>query len=72
MVKVVWDVQARNSLRTQIEHIKEESLQTAEKVRVDIFELIESLATHPEKYPVDKFKSDITGNWRAFEKHGLR
>jgi plasmid stabilization system protein ParE len=71
-LKVVWDLKARNSLRKQLEHIKKDSPQAAEQIREDIFELIENLTKHPEIYPVDKFKFENTGNWRAFEKHNLR
>lgn len=30
------------------------------------------LNKHPEKHPLDKFKKDNDGSWRAFEKYSYR
>lgn len=45
--EIIWDVTARNSLKKQIDHIKKDSLQAAQKVRDDIFDIIDELATNP-------------------------
>ena len=49
-----------------------DSLQAAEKVRDDIFEILDDLSTNPLKFPADKFKTDNDGNSRVFEKHSIR
>jgi plasmid stabilization system protein ParE len=49
-----------------------ESLQNAEKLRDEIIDLTIELPKHPEKHPLDKFKKDNDGTWRAFEKHHYR
>lgn len=71
-VKIVWDVNARQSLRKQINHIKKDSLQAADKVRTELFDIINDIPSNPKKFPKDKFKANNDGNFRAFEKHSLR
>jgi len=70
--RISWDVQALKQFNKAILYIAEESIQNAEKVRIEIIEQIEILVAHPEKYPLDKYKSNNTGNYRAFELHRLR
>lgn len=52
--------------------IKRESVSNAEKVRDGILSITKSLADHPEKYHLDKFKKNNPGNYRAFEKYSYR
>jgi plasmid stabilization system protein ParE len=49
-----------------------DSTQNAELVRDEIIDATIGLPTHPEKYPLDKFKKDNDGTWRAFEKYHYR
>lgn len=69
---VVWDKPAYASLQKAYDHIKQDSLTHAEKVREGILKITRSLADHPEKYPPDKFKTDRLGNYRAFEIYSYR
>ena len=55
-----------------IQEVKKESLQAAEKVRDDIFEILDDLPTNPLKFQADKFKTVNDGNSRVFEKHSIR
>ncbi len=71
-IKIVWDIQAKLSFEEQIKHIKSDSPQAAEKVRSAIFDKIRILADYPKKHPVDKFKLNNDGNFRAFEKYRIR
>ncbi len=71
-MKVVWDPEARTSFRKYLNHIKKDSIQAAEKVRVDILQIVRKLPDHPEMFPPDKFKLDNSGDHRAFEKHSCR
>ena len=64
---VVW-----NKVAEAYQYIKEDSLQNAEKVRDEIFAATQQLAYQPESYPLDKFKRQNPGNYRAFEKHSYR
>lgn len=70
--RVVWDKPAYTSLEKAYNHIKQDSLTNAEKVRTGIIKITRSLSGRPEKYPPDKFKTDNRGNYRAFEKYSYR
>lgn len=59
-------------LRKAYRYILLESLQNAEMVRDEIIDASIELPRHPEKYPLDKFKKNNDGSWRAFEKHHYR
>jgi hypothetical protein len=41
-------------------------------VRDDIIDATINLSGHAEKHPLDKFKKENDGTWRAFEKHHYR
>lgn len=69
---VVWDIPAYASLQTAYNHIKEDSLVDAERVREEILKITRGLPDHPEKYPPDKFKKANSGNYRAFERYSYR
>ncbi|NOT76897.1 MAG: type II toxin-antitoxin system RelE/ParE family toxin [Cyclobacteriaceae bacterium] len=69
---IVWDKQAYYSLQQVYDYIKEDSPVNAEKVRKGILRITDSLATHPEKYPPDKYRTKNMGSYRAFEKYSYR
>lgn len=69
---MVWNKSAESSLKRIYQYIKEDSPQSAEKVRDEIFAIARQLADHPEKYALDKFKEQNQGDHRAFEKHSCR
>lgn len=69
---ISWGYQALRQFNKAILYIAEDSLQNAENVRADVIEEIEVITTHPEKHPMDKYKSNNDGNYRAFEVHRLR
>ncbi len=71
-LKVVWDDEAKVSLRKLYQYIKTESPQNAIKVRDEIIESITGILSHPERYPLDKQKLNNDGSVRAFEKHKQR
>lgn len=68
----IWSKRARTELQKAYLYILMESLQNAEKLRDEIIDLTIELPKHPEKHPLDKFKKDNDGTWRAFEKHHYR
>jgi len=70
--KVTVDDVALGQLKTAINYIKKDSSQNALKVKNDIFTVAKSLPLQPEKFPLDKYKIDNDGGYRAFEKHHYR
>lgn len=73
MVKmIIWDTPAKISFQKQIKRIAEDSIQNAENVRSMILSMIESIPENPEKFPIDRFKVNNNGMFRAFEKFSLR
>jgi plasmid stabilization system protein ParE len=69
---VSWTKSAYISLQKAYEKIKENSPASAENVKETILFMTRNLADHPEKYPLDRFKKDNPGNYRAFEKYSYR
>jgi len=69
---VVWSNSAKAELRRAFEYIALDSLQNAQMVRDTLIDLTIDLPENPEKHPLDKFKKDNDGTWRAFEKHHYR
>jgi plasmid stabilization system protein ParE len=69
---VVWSNSAKVELRKAFEYIALESLQNAQMIRDTLIDLTIDLLENPEKHPLDKFKKDNDGTWRAFEKHHYR
>ena len=70
--KLNWDKIALQQFNQSINYIAQDSVQNAEKVRVEIIEKIEQLLEHPEKYAPDKYKLNNNGNYKAFEWQRLR
>ena len=69
---IVWSEQARTELRKAYEYILQGSYQNAIKVSQEIVDAVLSLPANPGKYPLDKYKRDNDGTWRAFELHRYR
>lgn len=58
-------------LGSAIEYIAGFSITNAEKVRADVLEKVERLLKYPEANPLDKYKTNNDGGYRAFEVHRL-
>jgi len=71
-MKIVWSAAARNQLVKAISRIKEDSPQKAELVREAILEKINTAGDHPSRFPLDRFKLNNQGDYRAFETHSFR
>lgn len=69
---VVWSNSAKAELKKAYEYIALDSLQNAQLVKKTLIDLTIALPKHPEKYPLDQFKKDNDGSWRAFEKYHYR
>lgn len=71
-LRVVWSITAQKALENYCNYIKEESVQSAEKVKIDILQITKSLSKSPTRYPLDKYRKNNKGDIRAFEKYSLR
>lgn len=69
---VVWSKSAGAQLEKAYKKIKEDSLQSAEKVRSEILQKASDICKDPERYPLDKYRKNNDGSIRAFEKQSYR
>ena len=69
---VVWSNGAKIELKKAFDYIALDSSQNAEMVRDMLIDMTIDLSTNPDKHPIDKFKTDNDGTWRAFEKYHYR
>jgi len=72
MVVIVYDDEAKANFRNAIGYIKKDSPQNAEKVKHEVASAIRSLLQNPQKHPLDKFRNNNDGRYRAFEIHNFR
>jgi len=73
MVKgVIWPLKVQHQLEGIINYITADSFQNAEKVKVDILSSTRKIQKHPEMHPVDKYKKNNDGSFRAYEIHRYR
>ena len=70
--EVVWDEKALLYLEQALDWISQESFVQADNVENAIQEGISKVTEYPESYPLDKFKRNNTGKYRAFETHNYR
>ena len=70
--RIVWTKRAEKQLHDLYEHISQNSPKNALKVVGDIVSEVEKALENPEVYPIDKYKMDNDGTFRAFEKHKYR
>lgn len=64
-VKIVWDDEAKRSLRSIYNYIKNrESAYLAKKVRDEIAAQVKELLSFPEKFEKEPFLKDKPGNYR--------
>ena len=69
---VVLAKTAKLELQKAYNYIALDSLKYAVMVRDEIIDLTIALNQHPEKYPLDKYRINNDGSWRAFEKYHYR
>lgn len=63
---VRWSKRAQSELQLAYDYIKLDSSQNAEKVKDKLISRTETLAAFPEIYPLDKYKINNRGQYRAF------
>ena len=66
-VKISWDIEARNHFYDAIIYIKRQSPQNAEMVKQKVISAVSKLSGSPNKYPIDKYRNNNDGSFRAIE-----
>jgi plasmid stabilization system protein ParE len=69
---VVIDNEAKQSLREAYEHIRQDSLQNAGKVKKAILSSIKEIIKNPERHAPDKYRIDKDTAYRAYEIYKYR
>jgi len=72
VLRIVWDKSAVIYLKSAIAFIRKDSPQNAEKVKRDIITSVIALADTPERHPLDKYRINNDGSFRAFELYKFR
>jgi len=70
--KVLWSFKAQMHLEKAYQYILLDSFQSAEKIKKEILSSTNKLTNHPEVYPLDKYKVNNDGTFRAFELYKFR
>lgn len=70
--EVIWPKIVQNQLAKTYQYILKDSVQNAEKVKSDILASTHKLETNPEMYPLDKYRRNNDGSFRAYELHHYR
>ena len=68
----VWTPKASAELKKAFEYISQDSPTNALRVISTIVDIADKIALQPEIFPVDKYKKNNDGSWRAFEKYRYR
>jgi len=69
---VIWSKNAKLQLQKAFDYISQDSVQNAEKVRDEIIDLTINLSGQSEIFPLDKYKKNNDGTYRAFEIYHYR
>ena len=70
--KIIWDNAAKQFLKEALKYIRQDAPGNATHIAKTIRLKTEELPAHPERYPLDKYRLNNTGNYRAFELYGFR
>ncbi len=70
--QIIWDEDAQLYFKAAVKYIKKESKQGAKKVRLEILDIISSLADKPAIFEEDRFKLNNDGIYRAFTVYHYR
>ena len=71
-MKLEWDSEASQSFINAIWWIQESSMQNAEIVESAILDSLQKALKSPESFPLDKYRLNNDGTYRAFETHSFR
>lgn len=71
-LKVVIDNEAKISLRQIYNYIQKDSIQNAEKIRMEILSSINALIKNPKQHAPDEYRESNDGSYRAYEIYKYR
>ncbi|MFY0602266.1 MAG: type II toxin-antitoxin system RelE/ParE family toxin [Cyclobacteriaceae bacterium] len=66
--KVTWDSYAKESLKSIVQHIKDDSPPAAQKVKIELLKLAQSLNNKPNRFSKEFYLEDKEGNYRSVSK----
>ena len=72
MKKLTWTRKASSQLEKIYLHIENDSPQNAESVVLTILNKLDDIVGNEEKYPIDKYRKNNKGDFRAFEFFRIR
>jgi plasmid stabilization system protein ParE len=70
--EIIWRKPAILYLENAIDYIRKDSVKNADTVANAILAAVEKAARFPEHFPLDKYKLNNTGSFRAFEMYSFR
>lgn len=70
--EIIWNKKALANFIQALEWISRHSFNQAEILENSILEKLDKIAQNPEMCPLDKFKKDNDGSYRAFETNNYR
>ena len=70
--KVVWHKNALIQLEEIYRYVRKHSLQNADNLKKEIHHAIDSIPQQPQKHPIDTYRLNNHGDYRAFELHHVR
>lgn len=70
--KVIWSDRAQASLKSHYDHIKEDSIPAAKKVKSEIIRSSKKLSEYPEKFQEDDYYPNSSGNIRRYFRWSYR
>ena len=70
--KVIWSKKAKESLKEYCDFIKKDSVPAAKRVRLEILKATRNLNIYPEKFQIDEYYPNNTGNIRRLFRWSYR
>ncbi|TVR80879.1 MAG: type II toxin-antitoxin system RelE/ParE family toxin [Chitinophagaceae bacterium] len=71
-LKIVWDTKAKEALKEIFTFIAGDNMNEAEKVIKSILDSTRALAFYPDIHPIDRFKINNDGSYKAYEIYSYR
>lgn len=66
--EVIWDTEAKASLKSIVEYIREDSPSAAQKIKGTLLRIAASLKDKPNRFSKEPFLEDREGNYRSVSK----
>lgn len=69
---IIWHKDANKNFLKILDYLSKESFSAAQIVSNAILDAIEKLPSNPQSKPLDRFKKNNNGNFRAFQVYSYR